>query len=104
MKYPSVNLSAPYVGQTAYEASVVQILQVADDVNAKTVTAFCQLGLNPSFKYWVPVMTPENYDPDWNNDTVVKAVQVYFVNPVDGPAFDPAQIAPTDPNVEVPVQ
>ena len=96
MKYPDVNLDAPYVGQTAYEASVVQIMQVADDVNAKTVTAFCQLGGNASFKYWVPVMTPENYDPDWNNDTVVKAVQVYFVNPVP--------VAPADPAIEAPVQ
>ena len=99
MIYPDVNISAPYIGQTAYEASVVQIMQVADDVNAKTVTAFCQLGGNPSFKYWVPVMTPENYDPDWNNDTVVKAVQVYFVNPV--PVVEPI---PADPVVEVPVQ
>lgn len=97
MKYPEVILSAPYVGQTAYEASVVQIMQVADDVNAKTVNAFCQLGLNPSFKYWVPVMTAENYDPDWNNDTVVKAVTEYFVNPVPVPV-------PADPVVEVPVQ
>ena len=93
--YPDVILPAPYVGQTEYQSNDVKILQVADDVNAKTVTAFCQLGVNPSFKYWVPVMTPENYDPDWNNDTVVKAVQVYFVNP---------EVKPADPVVEVPVQ
>ena len=96
MKYPEVILSAPYVGQTAYEASVVQIMQVADDVNAKTVNAFCQLGDNSSFKYWVPVMTPADYDPDWNNDTVVKAVTEYFVNPVP--------VTPADPAIEVPVQ
>lgn len=91
MKYPEVVLAAPYVGQTAYEASVVQILQVADDVDAKTVNAFCQLGTNPSFKYWVTAMTAENYDPDWNNDTVVKAVQAYFVNPVPAPVEVPVQ-------------
>lgn len=84
--YPDVILPAPYVGQTTYQSNDVKILQVADDVVAQTVNAFCQLGLNPSFKYWVPVMTPENYDPDWTNDTVTAAVLAYFVNPAPAPA------------------
>ena len=84
--YPDVILPAPYVGQTTYQSNVVKILQVADDVVAQTVNAFCQLGDNPSFKYWVQVMTPADYDPNWNNDTVAAAVQAYFVNPAPAPA------------------
>ena len=82
MSYPDVIIPVAYIGQTAYESTDIKILQVSDDVVARTVKAFCQLGDNPSFKYWVEVMNNETYNPDWSNDTVNAAVLAYFVNPV----------------------
>jgi hypothetical protein len=79
--FPDVVLSTPYIGQEAYSASDVMIIQVADDVEGKNLRAFCQLGTNPSFKYWVPVLSGDDYTVDWTNDTVTAAVTAYFVNP-----------------------
>jgi hypothetical protein len=78
--FPDVILAKPYVGQEAYSSSDVKILQVSDDVEGKNLRAFCQLGDNPSFKYWVPVLSGDDYTVNWNNDTVDAAVTAYFVN------------------------
>jgi hypothetical protein len=76
--FPDVVLAAPYVGQEAYSADVVQILQIADDVEGKSLKAFTQLGANPSFKYWVPVQSGDDYSVDWTNNDVAVAVEAYF--------------------------
>lgn len=76
--FPDVVLDAPYVGQEAYSADVVKILQIADDVEGKSLKAFTQLGDNPSFKYWVDVQSGDDYSVDWTNEDVVAAVEAYF--------------------------
>lgn len=76
--FPDITLSQPYVGQTAYESNVVHTLQIDDNVEAKTLRAFCQLGDNPSFKYWVPVMSGDDYTVDWTNDQVAAAITAFF--------------------------
>jgi len=78
--FPVVVLSQPYVAQTEYKDSDVFILQVEDNVTQKSLRAFCQLGTNLSFKYWVQVMSGDNYNVNWTNDDVVNAVKAYFVN------------------------
>jgi hypothetical protein len=76
--FPDVVLDAPYVGQEAYQSDVVKILQIADDVEGKSLKAFTQLGANPSFKYWVDVQSCDDYSVNWTNDDVVAAVEAYF--------------------------
>ena len=78
--FPDVILPTAYIGQQQYSASNVIILQISDDVDGKNLRAFCQLGTNPSFKYWVPVLSGDNYTVNWTNQTVSDAVIAYFVN------------------------
>lgn len=78
--FPDVILATPYIGQTEYKSAVVDILQIADDVAGKSLRAFCQLGPNSSFKYWVPVLSGDDYTVNWTNQNVVDAVKAYFVN------------------------
>lgn len=78
--FPDVTLSTAYIAQEEYSASLVDIIQIADDVEGKSLRAFCQLGANPSFKYWVPVQSGDDYSVNWTNDDVVAAVQAFFVN------------------------
>ncbi len=80
MAFPDVQLSTPYVGQTAYQSSTVQVLQIDDNVDTKNLRAFCQLGDNKSFKYWVSVMSGDDYTVDWTNAQVTAAITAYFVN------------------------
>ena len=79
--FPDVTLSAPYVAQTEYSADLVDVLQINDDTANKTLRAFCQLGADSSFKYWVTVMSGDDYTVDWTNADVTAAIQAYFVNP-----------------------
>jgi hypothetical protein len=79
-EFPDVILSAQYIGQSEYKSNVVEILQVSDDVSGKSLRAFCQLGTDPSFKYWVPVLSGDNYTVDWTDQTITDAVQAFFVN------------------------
>lgn len=79
--FPDVILATPYIGQAEYKSDVVDILQISDDVAGKNLRAFCQLGANPDFKYWVPVLSGDNYTVHWTNETVTNAVRAYFVNP-----------------------
>lgn len=78
--FPDVTLSTEYIAQQEYGSTNVVIIQIADDVVGQSLRAFTQLGDNPSFKYWVPVMSGEDYTVNWTNDDVVAAVQAYFVN------------------------
>jgi hypothetical protein len=79
--FPDVTLAAPYVAQTEYKSDFVDVLQISDDVIGKNLRAFCQLGTNLSFKYWVTVMSGDDYTVDWTNEDVTAAIEAYFVNP-----------------------
>ena len=79
--FPDVQLSAPFVAQTEYSADLVDVLQIDDNTQAKTLRAFCQLGADPSFKYWVTVMSGDDYTVDWTNAQVSTAIQAFFTNP-----------------------
>lgn len=79
--FPDVTLAAPYIAQTEYKSDFVDVLQISDDVEGKNLRAFCQLGTNPSFKYWVQVMSGDNYNVNWTNQDVTNAIEAYFVNP-----------------------
>lgn len=79
--FPDVTLATPFIAQTEYKSDVVDVLQISDDVIGKNLRAFCQLGTDPSFKYWVTVMTGDEYTVDWTNDNVATAIEAYFTNP-----------------------
>jgi hypothetical protein len=79
--FPDVTLTTPFIAQTEYKSDFVDVLQISDDVIGKNLRAFCQLGTNPSFKYWVTVMTGDEYTVDWTNADVTAAIEAYFVNP-----------------------
>jgi hypothetical protein len=79
--FPDVQLDAPFVAQQEYSADVVDVIQIDDNVAMKRLNVFCQLGANPSFKYWVPVMSGDNYTVDWTNDDIINAIKAYFSTP-----------------------
>lgn len=79
--FPDVTLSAPFVAQTEYSSDAVDVLQIDDNTQTKTLRAFCQLGTDPSFKYWVTVMSGDDYTVDWTNAQVSAAIQAFFTNP-----------------------
>jgi len=79
--FPDVTLSAPYIAQTEYKSDFVDVLQISDDVIGKSLRAFCQLGTNPSFKYWITVMSGNDYTVNWTNADVTAAIEAFFVNP-----------------------
>lgn len=81
MSFPEVTLSTPYVAQQQYAATDVFTLQIEDNVEGRTLRAFCQLGTDPSFKYWVPVMSGDSYTVSWTNDDVAAAITAYFTAP-----------------------
>jgi hypothetical protein len=76
--FPDVILSAPYVAQSEYSSNDVIVLQIDDNTAAKTLRTFVQLGTDPSFKYWVPVMSGDDYTVDWTNADVTAAIQAFF--------------------------
>lgn len=78
--FPDVVLSAPYIAQTEYSSDNVNVLQIDDNTAAKILRAFVQLGDNTSFKYWIIVMSGEDYTVDWTNAQVTAAIQAFFVN------------------------
>ena len=81
MSFPAVHLSSPYIAQLQYESTEVFTLQIEDNVANRTLRAFCQLGSDGAFKYWVPVMSGDNYTINWTNDDVANAITAYFTNP-----------------------
>ena len=80
VSFPDVILSTAYIGQKEYSATNVVVLQIADDVNGKSLRAFCQLGSDPSFKYWVTVQSGDDYSVNWTNADVETAIKAFFVN------------------------
>ena len=79
--FPDVTLATPFIAQTEYKSDFVDVLQISDDVAGKNLRAFCQLGENPSFKYWITVLSGDDYTVDWTNQDVTNAIEAYFVNP-----------------------
>ena len=78
--FPDVTLDTPYIAQTEYSADLVDVLQIDDNVTARNLRAFVQLGDNPSFKYWITVASGDDYTVDWTNDQVSAAITAFFVN------------------------
>lgn len=78
MIFPDITLSADYVAQTEYKSNAVQIIQIDDNTGGKNLRTFVQLGDNPSFKYWITVMSGDDYTVDWTNDQVTAAVKAFF--------------------------
>ena len=72
--FPDVTLSTPYIAQTEYKSDLVDVLQIEDNTAGKSLRAFCQLGDNSSFKYWVTVMSGDDYTVDWTNADVTAAM------------------------------
>jgi hypothetical protein len=87
-QFPDVILPAPYQAQQPYESDIVQILNIEDSVIGRKLTAFTQLGTNPSFKYWVEVMNGDNYNENWTNQDVSDAVLAYFIALENPPASE----------------
>jgi len=79
--FPDVILPAPYIAQTEFSSDFVDVLQIDDNVQGKSLRAFCQLGANPSFKYWITVMSGDDYTVDWTNEDVSNAILAYFATP-----------------------
>ena len=78
--FPDVILSQPYIAQTEYDSANVIVLQIEDNTAGRSLRAFTQLGDNPSFKYWVPVQSGDDYSVNWTNADVTAAIQAFFVN------------------------
>lgn len=78
MSFPDVTLATPHVGQVAYESNTVKIIKLDDDVENKNLRVFVQLGDNASCKYWVPVVSGDDYTVDWTNQNIVDAVNIFF--------------------------
>jgi hypothetical protein len=78
--FPDVTLATPFIAQTEYKSDFVDVLQIEDSVIDKNLRAFCQLGTNPSFKYWITVLTGDEYTVDWTNEMVANAIKNYFIN------------------------
>lgn len=78
--FPEVILIEPYIAQHEYKSNVVDVVQIDDNVNTRNLRVLTQLGSNPSFKYWITVMSGDNYTVDWTNDDIVTAIDAFFVN------------------------
>ena len=78
--FPDVTLATPYIAQTEYSSDLVDVLQIDDNVTARNLRAFVQLGNNPSFKYWITVASGDDYTVDWTNEQVTVAIEAFFVN------------------------
>jgi hypothetical protein len=76
--FPDVTLSTAYVAQQAYSSADVTVLQIDDNAANKTLRTFVQLGADPSFKYWIPVTSGDEYSVDWTNAQVTAAIQAFF--------------------------
>jgi hypothetical protein len=53
-------------------------MQIDDQTEQKSLRAFVKLGDDNSFKYWITVMSGDDYTVNWTNDQVVAAVQAFF--------------------------
>lgn len=82
-QFPDVVLDTEFVAQTQYASDIVNVLQIDDNVTARTLRAFVQLGDNPIFKYWIDVASGDDYTVDWTNEEVSQAIKNFFVAAAD---------------------
>lgn len=78
MSFPTITLPQEFEAQQRYAAQTVHTLKIDDDVVLKTLNVLVQLGDNPSFKYWIQVLTPETYTVDWTNEMIANAITAHF--------------------------
>ena len=78
--FPEIKLAVPYIAQTEYSSDSVQVIQINDQTEQKNLSVFCKLGDNNSFKYWITVMSGDDYTVNWTNDQVVLAILRFLVN------------------------
>jgi hypothetical protein len=72
--YPNIILPNSVEVQPAINTDIFKIIQVAENPEEQWVNAYVAGGPQ---NVWVPVLTPENYHADWNDDTVVEAVTIW---------------------------
>lgn len=72
--YPYVTLPNPVEVQPAVNTDSFKVLQVAENPDEMWVNAFVS---GAPQNVWVSVLTPENYTPNWTNDTVIEAVTLW---------------------------
>ena len=72
-------LATPYIAQVEYKSKNVKILRIDDDTDNDLLRVHVQLGPDPSYKYWIPVLDSTNYTTDWTTAQVNAAIDAYFV-------------------------
>lgn len=78
--FPDIQLAAPMTMGQPYTATSFKIIQIEDHVENKLLRAFVQLGDDASYKYWVPILSGDEYTVDWTNQQVSDAVAAFFAS------------------------
>ena len=73
-KYPDVVLSNPVIVQPAVTSTTFHVIQIAENPSEKWVNAFVSDGVR---QIWIPILSEENYHPDWNDSDVINAIADY---------------------------
>lgn len=72
--YPLVTISFDVEVQPAINTNTFRIIQIAENPDEMWVNAFVA---GAPQNTWVSVLTPENYVPDWTDETVIEAVTLW---------------------------
>jgi hypothetical protein len=78
--FPDIQLDEPFIAQKEYSSNIVDVVQIDDNVSMKRLAVFCQLGSNPSFKYYITVMSGDAYTVNWTNEDITNAVKAFFAS------------------------
>jgi len=73
-KYPDVVLSNPVIVQPPVTSTTFHVIQIAENPSEKWVNAFVSDGVR---QIWIPILSEENYYPDWNDSDVTNAIADY---------------------------
>lgn len=76
-EYPLIILDCPIEWRAAINTDRFRVLHVAEELESQSVTAFIEC---PTENIWITIMTAENYDPEWSDETVVHAVQAWMMS------------------------
>jgi len=76
-KYPDVVLSKSVIVQPAVTSTTFHVIQVAENPSEKWVNAFVSDGVR---QIWIPILSEENYYPDWDDLDVTNAITDYVSN------------------------
>jgi hypothetical protein len=74
MPYPAVNLTRPLEVQPPITSSTIEVLNVVENPQEKTVQAFVNYGAGSE---WVSIMTPATYISNWSDEDIASAVQAW---------------------------